>query len=245
MSVNSVSVTAAEVMDRCAVLMNDPAKTDYTYVTLIPFVKIALDDLGQALLENQSAPMVSSWSKIVVPKGHSIVYPHNMAPPEIPNAPTYPINLIEIQEIKERIAGQDVSSGPSFILMTRVEFVPYHPPMDRLEHWLWENQTIKFNAWGATTDRELLLRYLGEFVAVDAITPDSIVGGVNARQYLAYKTAAYAAMFIGENPERATVLDSKAEESLERMLSISNKGRQQIMTRHRPFRAAWKMRGGF
>ena len=50
-------------------------------------------------------------------------------------------------------------------------------------------------------------------------------------------------MFIGENETRAMVLDAQAERAMDRLLGINNKGRQQIMTRHRPFRASWKARG--
>ena len=50
-------------------------------------------------------------------------------------------------------------------------------------------------------------------------------------------------MFIGENETRAQVLNEQAEQAKERMEGISNKGRQHIMTRHRPFRAAFKARG--
>jgi hypothetical protein len=66
---------------------------------------------------------------------------------------------------------------------------------------------------------------------------------INSRSYLSYKTAALCAMFIGENESRAKILNDQADEAMERLEGISNKGRQQIMTRHRPFRAAYKSRG--
>jgi hypothetical protein len=52
-------------------------------------------------------------------------------------------------------------------------------------------------------------------------------------------------MFIGENETRAGILETQAEKAMERLTGINNKGKQQIMTRHRPFRAAYKARGGF
>jgi RNA-splicing ligase RtcB len=114
-----------------------------------------------------------------------------------------------------------------------------------LRYWAWESQIIRFNPnGGATTAREIQIKHLKEFGEA-VLTPESIVGSMNSRSYLSYKTASFAAMFIGENPERAGVLDSHAERALERVESISNKGRQQIMTRHRPFRAAFKARGGW
>jgi hypothetical protein len=158
------------------------------------------------------------------------------------NTPHYPTELAEIQEIGERRAGTD----EPFIPMKRVEFMEPFQAGDRLKVWTWELETIKFNPNGATTVRELQLKHLRSLAMVGTnFTPDHVVGGFNTRGYLSYKTAAFAAMFIGENPERAQVLDAHAERALERQESIVNKGRQQIMTRHRPFRAAWKKRGGF
>ena len=47
-------------------------------------------------------------------------------------------------------------------------------------------------------------------------------------------------MFIGENETRAGILEDKAEKALERITGINNKGKQQMMTRHRPFSASYK-----
>jgi hypothetical protein len=74
---------------------------------------------------------------------------------------------------------------------------------------------------------------------------DDPIQVTNGMSFLAYKTAALCSMFIGENQTRASILEAKAEQALERLTGINNKGRQQIVTRHRPFRAGWKARGGF
>ncbi len=58
-----------------------------------------------------------------------------------------------------------------------------------------------------------------------------------------YKTAAFCAMFMAENPQRATSLDSLAEGALTRSLGIPIKGMQSITTRRRPFRHSFKHRG--
>jgi len=146
--------------------------------------------------------------------------------------------LVEIQEIGERLAG----SNDPFVPMKRVEFVPMFEPRDSLMYWAFEMLIIKFNP--ATTDREIRLRYLRDPVHI-TLQPEYQIGVIGNRSFLVYKTAALAAMFVGENQERAAILEDHAQKALERMESIQNKGRQQIMTRHRPFRAAWKARGGF
>ena len=77
------------------------------------------------------------------------------------------------------------------------------------------------------------------------VDPTTIIPVMNCRSYLSFKTAALCAMFIGENQTRAQILEAQADEAMERMTGMSNKGRQQMMTRHRPFRAGYKARGGF
>jgi len=123
---------------------------------------------------------------------------------------------------------------------------PSSEPCGMFTEWSWETQTIILHRSGTIIPQEIVLHFIGDLnVALQPYGVDSTVGGVKSRSFLAYKTASYAAMFIGENPQRAAVLDEKAGQALERIESINNKGRQQIMTRHRPFRASFKARGGF
>jgi len=243
MPVSTSSVTAGEIMDRSAILLNDPAKTDYTYAVLGPFLRMALDELTLSLVDSQSSPTIQTSTsypilQMILETTQSALYPEDSV-----NDPKYPADLVEIQEIGERVAG-DIHAP--FIPMTRVEFLPRFPRSDRLMYWAWENQVIYFNPFGANTRIELQLRYIRDFnYSISEIDPAAFVGSMNSRSFLAYKTASYASQFIGENTERAQILDAKAERALEMIDSINNKGRQQIMTRHRPFRAAYKMRGGF
>ena len=236
MATLAASVTAGDVMDRAAVLMNDPSQTDYTYAVLTPFLNMALDELSEILQDSQSSPMINSdVTPIILQIGENALYN-----PSRPSGPYYPYILTEVQEVSERLAGsQDV-----FVPLRRLEFIETAPPSNMLGYWAWEAQVIKFNPKGATTVREIQLKYIRD-ASNNIVEPNMIVGPFNSRSFLSYKTAAYAAQFIGENPERASLLDAKAQQAMERLESIANKGRQQIMTRHRPFRANWKMRGGY
>ena len=236
MAIDTTSVTAGEIMDQSAVLLNDPAKTDYTYVVLEPFLRIAYDELVDSQMDSQNQPLNQLSDPIIVPIGTNRVYSQHSL-----NEPKYPHELAEIQEISERLAG----SNDPYVPMKRVEFPHPVPAQDRLGYWAWELESIQFNPAGATTPRQIIIKYIKGLVGNFQTTPNSIVGGTNSRAFLVYKTAALAAMFVGENKERAEVLESQAQRAMERHESISNKGRQQIMTRHRPFRANWKMRGGY
>jgi len=232
---STTSLTAGEVMDRSAALMNDPAKTDYTYVAQLPYLNMAIDELVESLEESNSSPTNMTSAVIVVPIGSNMITPIEHITP-----PHYPIDLIEIQEVGERLTG---SSEP-FLPLGKRTFLQGFPQSNSLIFWTWEDQIIKFNPNGASSSRDIQLRYVRQAVS-QAVDEDSIIGTINSRSYLAYQTASLCSMFIGENETRAGVLATKAEQALERLTGINNKGRQQIMTRHRPFRASYKARGGF
>ena len=230
---STTSLRAGAVMDRSAALMNDPAKTDYTYSAQLPYLNMAIDELMEQLEEANASPSNQTSAAITVPIGTN-----KLTPTEDAETPHYPYDLIEIQEVGERNAG---TSDP-FVMLNRREFMESFPATNSLLFWYWEDQYIKFNPNGATSIREIQLKYVRQPIQL-AQNEASLIGTIGARSYLAYKTAAFCAMFIGENPTRAQVLEAQAEKAWERMLGISNKGRQQIVTRRRPFRAGYKSRG--
>lgn len=233
-------VTAREVMDASAALLNDAAQTDYKYEVLTPFLKMALHELSETLLESQSTPAPTATTPIACPIGTNAIYPAENPNPAVPH---YPDGLVEIQQILTRKVG----TNDAFVPLQRLEYMPpADEPCGLFQYWSWEVQTIILNRAGSNIPQEIVLQYLADInVSLVPYDIDSRVGGTKSRSYLVYKTAAYAAMYVGENPERASTLEAHAERAMERIENINNKGRQQIMTRHRPFRAAYKMRGGF
>jgi hypothetical protein len=222
---SSLFITAGAVMDTVAPLLNDPAKTDYTYITMLPYLNIAIGELNE-LLEEANVGVTNEVSpNYIVRAGVNILTnpPHDM---------------IEIQELGERAYG----TSESFIALPRREFPDSLPPSGSLLFWCWKRSEIMFNLRGATTDREIRLKYTRR-PFWGAENEKSIIGTVSAHMFLTYRTAALCAQFVGENESRADVLAVQAEKAFERLLGISNKGKQQIMTRHRPFRAGYKSRG--
>lgn len=232
---STTSLTAAEVMDRSAALLNDPAKTDYTYAAQLPYLNMAIDELVESLEESNSSPTNQTSAVITVAVGKTMI-----TPTEHVTTPHYPFDLVEIQEVGER----DTGSTDKFLMLTRREFLDSYPPNRSLLYWFWEDQCIKFNPNGALVSKDIQLRYVRQAIA-QAANETSTIGTINARSYLSYKTAGLCAMFIGENETRAGILEGQAEKALERITGINNKGKQQIMTRHRPFRAAYKFRGAW
>jgi hypothetical protein len=236
---STTAVTAGQIMDRVANLLNDPNKTDYTYDVMLPYLNMAIEELAE-IMEESNAPVTNVTSaKIIIPKAYAAIVWAEYPNPD-PLLPRYPADLVEIQEIGER----EVGSTHAFRRLPKLEFLPLSPSTNSLLYWNWESQVIKFNQSLATVDMEVQLRYITPAIQYVA-NANSTIYLINCRSYLAYKTAAFCARFIGENESRAGVLNDESDKAVERIEGINNKGKQQIMTRHRPFRANYKSRGGF
>lgn len=230
---STTSLRAKEVMNRSAALMNDPERTDYTYSAQLPYLNMAVDELMESLEEANASPTNQTSAAIVIPVGTS-----KLTPTESAELPHYPYDLVEIQSIGERTSG----TTDAFLLLARTEFMNDFPATSSLLWWYWEGQEIKFNPNGANTEVEIQIKYVRQPIQL-AQNEDSLIGTIGTRSYLSYKTAAFCSMYIGENETRATALDAQAERAMERLLQIGAKGRQQIVTRRRPFRAGYKSRG--
>ena len=223
-------------MDKVASLMNDTAKTVYTYTAVLPYLQMALDKL-QENFEINNIPVTSDTSAaITVNAGTTSINPVDGVGAGA--APNYPTDLVEIRGLYERLSG---TSDP-YILVTKLEYLPHDLdviPTGSLIYWAWEKQRIVFPA--ATANRQVKLDYIAK-IFPNLIDQDTTIGIINAKTYLQYKTAALCSRFIGANPSRANDLDVEARDSLDLSLGISVKGKQSHPVRKRPFRNSYTRR---
>ncbi len=219
---------ASEVMDRASALLNDVGLTNFTYEVQIPFLNIALDELQESLEQNN----------VGVTNSTSAIYTIAAGTFDIGGAgPALPADLVEIQALYERDSG----TTDDFMMMSRTEFLPQIQVLTQwLTYWTWENQIIKFV--GAISNRNVKIQYIANNI-IPVTTSTSVITIINAKSFLAYRTAALCAEFIGENKSRADDLNVDASLAIDRMLGINTKGRQSITIRRRPFMASYKSRG--
>jgi len=234
---SAATLQAYEVMDLVASLMNDTARSQYTYDAQIPYLNMALAELQEQFqINNVSVTNQTTSSPITVPIGTKSVNPTDGLGKGA--APNYPNDLVEIRGVYERLSG---STNP-FIPLTKRDFLPHaidDLPTDSLMYWIWEDQRIKFI--GALTAREIKLDYIKTLFP--KITDESqMLGVINSKTYLMYKTAALCSEFIGENKTRADDLNALAVMAIDRAVGISSKSKQNITTRRKPFMAAYKRR---
>lgn len=232
----STSLTAAKVMDSAASLMNDTAKTVYTYTAQIPYLNMALVELQEHFQLNNIPVTNETATEITVNVGTTSINPFDGvgAGP----APNYPLDLVEIQGVYERLAG---TTDP-YIPLVKKEFLPHaiaDLPTDSLQYWAWISQRITFI--GATSNREVKLDYI-KTLFPKVTNHAAELGVINAESFLFYRTAALCTQFIGENENRANELNNFAVLAMDRVTGISSKSRQSIVTRRKPFMAAYKRR---
>lgn len=229
-------VTAGVIMNQAAVLMNDAARSIYTYTIQIPYLNIALQEL-QEIFELNNIPVTDTVtsSPITVPTGTTAI---GFAPvPANPNVPYLPVDFIEPKVVWERQTGVD-----PYVPMTRLDFLPRY--MEGVEipqflYFVWQNQEIR--VLPANQSNQLKLDYIRSLFPT-FVNEDDIVVVVNATTFLEFRTAALLAEFIAENPSRAQSLNADARGAIDRSLGIGTKGRQAINIRHRPFRSGYKRR---
>jgi len=226
--------TPEAIINMVSSLMNDTAQTTYNNASVLPYLNIALDEL-QETFEQNNVPATNEVSTILTVPIGTIVIAFTGTTPLLPS------NLIDIQQIWESESGQN-----NWQPMTRREFIPHYleeEDIGRFIIWVWMDQEITLPPSTLVTDLKLdyIKSIFGTPITIDNIAIDISI--INIKSYLGYHTAALCAMFIGENPTRAQVLEGKAIEAESKVLGVSAKGRQAITTRRRPFRASYKTRG--
>lgn len=223
-------MTAGDVMNSAAVLMGDAAKTQYTYYVQLPYLNMAIAELNELCqLNNVQITNAVAPTTLIVAVGVTVL--------DFTTTPTLPTDLVEIQQINERLNG----SSEDYIPMTRKEFLPpLVEQIDSLVWWTWRNQQLFF--LGATTPRQLQMNYIA--ARIPAVTQNTdIIALFNAQSYLTYRTAAFLAAFIPKDGVSAEALNTASNSALDRFLGIDTKAKQAISTRRRPFMAAYKNRG--
>lgn len=222
-------MTAADVMDDAAACMNDVSQTFFTDTVLLPYLKIAWQELREVCEEN-NVEVTNNVSSAVTLQVGQIDIGGQTGPP-------LPQNIVNPQTLWERLSG----TTSDYTQMNKLEVLPKTNLLtNELIYWIWEQQIIKFI--GANAIREVKIDYVSNGFP-DIESANSIIQLINAKTALAYRTAGLAARYIGENSTRADELDADAVIAMERALNITVKGRQSIATRRRPFRASYHNRG--
>lgn len=212
-------------MDKAAALLNDTEKQRYTYAAQFPYLEIALNDFKMiAQLNNVSVSNARS-AVITVPSGTTVI--------SSDTTPTLPSDLVSIISLYEN----NVTTGQFVELGRRNFLTPTDTQVNQFGVYAWNNNEITLpSAVGVVY---LKIDYISTLFSL-VVDENSQVKVINADSFLWYRTAALCARYIGEDTERAQVLDGESGIKIDQILGIENKSKQGMSTRRRPFRASYK-----
>jgi hypothetical protein len=229
---STADLVASTVLAKAASLMNDTARTTYTYVAVLPYLQIALQEL-QEIFELNSIPVTQLSSTLInIPTGVTQIIFNGVGVPKLPD------DMIEPQQLWEREQGID-----PYVPMGRRDYIPHQfegTPTGKFSFYTWNNQIISFLP--ANRSNDIKIDYIKTMFNT-LVDETSLINVINAATFLEYRTAALCAEFIERNQASANSLNQYAILALDRATGIGVKGKQTILTRRRPFRAAYKKRG--
>lgn len=230
-----MQLLAQDIFTQAAALLNDQGLANngvpslFTPAAQMAYLNMALAELRETLQQYNVQLTNNVDTSIVVLAGVKVVTQQ-----ELPN------DLIEIQNLQERDNGQTDEDWDD---MQRCEFLPgFTVQTTSLVYWTYQNQELRFI--GATSDRQLLLKYIADKLP-KIVDPADVINLINAQSFLNYRTASLCSEFIGENQTRAQSLNEAAQASLDRFLQINVKGKQVFPARRRPFLAGYRNRGNY
>ena len=229
----TVDLIASTVLAKASTLLNDTARTVYTYTAVLPYLQIALQEL-QEHFELNNIPETQLTSAVITMTAGQTQIAYNAGPllPELPD------DMIEPQQLWERESGID-----PYVPMSRRDYMPHNlegTPTGKFSFWIWENNVIRFLP--ANRSNDIKIDYVKDMFT-PLVDETSIINCINAATFLEYRAAALCAEFIERNIASATSLNTYAVLALDRATGIGVKGKQTILTRRRPFRASFKKRG--
>lgn len=210
-----MALLASEVMDRSRAVLNDIAIDLYSNTVLIPYLKIANDDLSDEMVDNGATVQKEVTVDIPLSIGNKIL--------------VLPTDFIVPIELFEKDKGQDDSY---YRFCHQRDFLPNRLPTNELGVWAWREQNINFV--GSLLDKAVRVRY---YRILNSIAGDNTsIELVHALSYLSYHTAALAAEHIGQNRQKAIDLEMVATTKLNKLLKKEVKQNQSRPARRRPFR---------
>lgn len=222
------SIKVSDIYNQSRGLLNDTNAQIFTDAVLLTYAQVALNELAE-IYEDNGLPLTDKLSSILTIT--TVMFDIGG-----PSGPSLPVDLVEVESIYERTAG----TVSDFQEMQKRYFLPETTTLTSyLMYWVWQGQIIKF--LGATNNIEVRLEYVAN-IFPKIIDGNTVINVINCLNALAFRTAALAAEFVGENPDRALSLNNQGSAAVDRLVNLSIRSEQGITTRKRPFRANYKMR---
>lgn len=209
---------AKEVMDEAAkVYLNDASRVRWPDSVLLPYLRSAIGEMQSELESNDLPPLYEIAAIIPVPQGTTVL--------TLPQDFVFPVFLDE-----------RAPNEPHFMEMDEVTWDPDVDRNEKLRYWNFREGAI--NLLGATTDREIRMRYLRSLSAIE--TENSVIEVANAKGFYAARTAGLASQFGGSATARGQSANDRAEYFKRLVIAAITKRLQDRPVRRRRYQ--WRQR---
>lgn len=217
-----MSYPATTVIQTAQAFLNDARGQTYTFDKILPYLRIAYDDLQERLQLSESPAVMEHAGPMTVVANATELNPQ-------------PDDIILPLYMEERAPGEDDSS---WVPMNPKRWEVNMVPGATLDFWTWRGGKIVFR--GASVIREVQLQYLKGFPTLETQKADILVH--NAKNFIGARTAELVERYVKHNFRKADSLATDAESSMERVLKIATKGEQAMPVRRLPFGTSRRLR---
>lgn len=215
--------TGAVMMANSAALMNDAAQVTFTNDKLLPYLKLAYQEL-QLKLNNIGAGVVLDTSAASTLSANDT----ELDPPN---------DLIAPISLEERAVGS--TSEADWVALTQHRILPNRDKVDTLNDYAWNEQV--FRLVGALVDRSVRIKYWRSLDAI--VSASTLITILNVQLFLEYKTAALYCLFPGGQPKKGADLANQAEYYWNMAANIEVKTTQGMPVRRKGYGHSRKMIG--
>lgn len=230
--------TGTTVAAGAAADLNDPAQGSFTNAILLPHLKTALRALAtEFLMRGISYTRVEKLNPgVTIAASPTAIVVRTQA-----NLETDFPGFISPIEFFEMAASESATAFDKWRAMRQVDYLPNRVPLDYFNEWAFTGNALELP--GCTQSIRLKARYLRDLTIISAI--GDVIDIPGSFLYLQKKTAALAAMYIGENESRAQVLAIEAAGELEKCITINLRSDQGIPAVRKPWRGKSNARNSY
>lgn len=223
--------TAAEVALSVRRYLNDVNGTTWTDAHILPCIQEAHKELQSELSLNDIAVV-----RVQVTNAPNVSGLHLVAgQTSLSQAGLMPKDLLEPIALSERDWGD--TTPEDYIGLERLPFLPNYTQNNFLYFWTWMGEDIMF--LGATTDRDLQLRYRSSLTT--PLNMNSTMGFLRAELYIGPRAASMCCLITGDS-KKGALLEARAAKNLDIVLRSNIKNDQGVGVRRRAYRRIGRVR---